>query len=151
LKHPYNVGKIKSRGVEVEALSQINSKTRTALRYQFANSKVIESIVPALEGLRTPQVPYHQASLNIDRVWSNGFQSNVEARYSSSQFEDDLNRFLLKSYFTMDLALRYTLTSSWQIFAAAENIFNQRYELGKIPFPTYGSPRLIHIGIQFSD
>jgi outer membrane receptor protein involved in Fe transport len=144
-----NVGEIRSRGIEVEALSQINNKTRAVMRYQFANSKVIESIVPALQGRRTPQVPYHQASLGIDRSWSKRFQSNVEARYSSSQFEDDLNRFLLESYFTMDLALRYNLKSSWQIFAAAENIFNQRYELGKIPFPTYGAPRLIHGGIQF--
>ena len=144
-----NLGKIQSKGMEFETLTQLNKKTEISLRYQYANSKIAESIVSQLPDLRTPQVPYHQASLFIERDWSPRFSSNIEARYSSNQFDDDLNRFLLKSYFLMNFTLRYNVARSWEIFAAAENVFNQQYELGKIPFPTYGPPRFVHFGIRF--
>jgi outer membrane receptor protein involved in Fe transport len=144
-----NLGRIRSKGIELELLSQLNGTTDIALRYQYANSKIVESIVSQLQDLRTPQVPYHQASLICERRWNRHFVSNVEARYSSSQFDDDLNRFLLKSYIIADVTLRYNVARSWEIFAAAENLFDQQYELAKIPFPTYGPPRFVYFGIRF--
>ncbi|HSE43499.1 MAG TPA: TonB-dependent receptor, partial [Acidobacteriota bacterium] len=146
-----NLGKIRSRGIEFEITTDLDPKTRAAVRYQYADSKIEESLVPAHEGLRTPQVPYHQASLDLQREWTNRFTSNIEARYASSQFEDDLNRFLLSDYFTLELTLRYNITQSLEIYAAAENLLNQQYELGRIPFPTYGPPRFVQLGVRFKN
>lgn len=150
IRHRENIGTIRSKGLEFEARSEINNSTQVIVRYQFTNSRIRKSSVSTLEGLRTPQVPSHIASFEVGRKWIKAFSTNFQGRYSSSQFEDDLNRFLLESYFTADLSAIYRLNSNWGVFGTCENIFNKRYELGLIPYPTLGSPRLFQVGISGS-
>lgn len=150
IRHRENIGTIRSKGIEFEARSQLNESTEAIVRYQFTNSRIRESSVSTLEGLHTPQVPSHLMSFEIDRKWTKAFSTNFQSRYSSGQFEEDLNRFLLDDYFTADLSLLYQLNSNWGVFGSCENIFNARYELGLIPYPTLGPPRLFQFGISGS-
>jgi outer membrane receptor protein involved in Fe transport len=150
IRHRENIGTIRSKGLEFELRSEINKSTHAIVRYQFTNSRIRQSSVSTLEGLRTPQVPSHIGSFEVDRKWTTAFSTNFQGRYSSGQFEDDLNRFLLDSYFTADLSLNYQLNSNWGVFGTCENIFDKRYELGLIPYPTLGSPRLFQVGISGS-
>ena len=72
----------------------------------------------------------------------------MQARASSSQFDDDLNQFRLDSYFTLDAFVSRRLNGRLEIFGAVENVFDQRYEVGKTPVTTLGPPILIRGGIR---
>jgi outer membrane cobalamin receptor len=150
VRHRENIGTIRSKGLEFEARSELNNSTQAIVRYQLTNSRIHQSSVSTLEGLHTPQVPSHLVSFEIDRKWINAFSTNFQGRYSSGQFEDDLNRFLLENYFTADLSMLYQFNSNWGVFGTCENIFNKRYELGLVPYPTLGAPRLFQVGISGS-
>ncbi len=150
IRHRENIGTIRSKGIEFEAHSELNDSTQTIIRYQFTNSRIHQSSISTLEGLRTPQVPSHLVTFEVDRKWTHVFSTNFQGRYASGQFEDDLNRFLLHSYFTADVSALYQLNSTWGAFGSCENIFNKRYELGLIPYPTVGAPRLFQVGISGS-
>ena len=71
------------------------------------------------------------------------------------QFDDDLNTLLLKKFFTVDLYLGRGLGHGVEIFAAAENLFNQRYYTALTtvpnlpPVPSLGAPLLARIGLRY--
>ena len=64
------------------------------------------------------------------------------------QFDDDLNQFRLDSYFTLDAFVSRRLSHRLEIFGAVENVFDQRYEVGKTPVTTLGPPILIRGGFR---
>jgi hypothetical protein len=85
-------------------------------------------------------VPRNQATLQ----WSYVSIAGVQTRWSSSQFDDDLNEFPLRSYIVTDVFVSrgmFTLT--------AENIFNRRIEAGATPVLTLGQPRAVRLAFRF--
>jgi len=103
----------------------------------------------ALEGLLIPQVPPHQftfqARYNNPSLLTVAFQG----RASSHQFDDDQNLFSLDPYFTLDLFASRRLGRRLELFGAIENLFNQRYQVGKTPLVTLGPPILIRAGFRW--
>jgi outer membrane receptor protein involved in Fe transport len=72
----------------------------------------------------------------------------LQGRASSAQFDDDQNLFRLKKYFTLDAFLSRRLSKMFEAFAAAENLFNQRYDVGLTPIRTTGPPLLVRLGFR---
>lgn len=144
-----NLGRTRSRGVEFEWDARINSRWSLTGGYMLADARVLE--FPAntsLEGLRVPQVARHQLSSQIRYTNPSRLTFGLQARASSSQFDDDQNLFPLSPYFTLDALLSRPLTRSLDAFVAAENLFNQRYEIGRTPVVTLGPPILLRAGIR---
>jgi len=62
---------------------------------------------------------------------------------------------LLKKFFTVDLYLGRSLGHGVEVFAAAENMFNQRYYSALTtvpnmpPVPSLGAPILARIGLRY--
>ncbi|MFY9647594.1 MAG: hypothetical protein WAK29_20615, partial [Terriglobales bacterium] len=81
--------------------------------------------------------------------------ANVQGTFVGEQFDDDLNTLLLKKFFTVDLYLGRSLGHGVEIFAAAENLFNERYytALNVVPnhpnVPDLGAPILARIGLRY--
>jgi outer membrane receptor protein involved in Fe transport len=76
------------------------------------------------------------------------FTIALQGRASSSQFDDDRNLFRLASYFTLDAFVSRRIFHDLEVFVAAENLFNQRYEIGKTPVTTLGPPLLVRGGVR---
>jgi outer membrane receptor protein involved in Fe transport len=82
--------------------------------------------------------------------------ASVQGRYSSSQFDNDINTLLLKQYFVMDLFIARQLGHGVEFYAAGENLLNQRYATqlsppqiaGGQPLQTLGPPILARVGIR---
>jgi outer membrane receptor protein involved in Fe transport len=66
------------------------------------------------------------------------------------QFDDDQNRFRLGAYATLDLLLARPLGRGLAAFAAAENLLDRGYDVGRTPLRTLGPPRLLRIGIRLT-
>jgi outer membrane receptor protein involved in Fe transport len=144
-----NLGRTRSRGLEFEADARLNQYWKLSAGYLFADATVVKFPANrALEGLMIPQVPEHQ--FTFQAVYSNpSFVTlSFQGRASSSQFDDDQNLFRLGSYFTLDTLATRRLSRNFDIFFAAENLFNQRYEVGKTPVTTLGPPILIRAGLR---
>ena len=143
-----NLGRTRSSGLELETEARLSNRWNLSGGYLFADTAVLE--FPAnrsLEGLRIPQVPVHQLTIQA-RYTNVSWTFGLQGRGGGNQFDDDLNRFPLGRYFTLDAFASRRLTRSLHVFAAAENVFNQRYITGRTPVTTIGPPIFIRLGIK---
>jgi outer membrane receptor protein involved in Fe transport len=143
-----NLGRTRSRGVEFEADAQLTSNVKLSGGYQFADSTILVSEA-ALIGKRVPQVARHQFSLQGRYSKPRGFTFAAQGRYVGPQFEDDRNRLVLDPFFTVDVFASRHVSRHLEVFAAAENLLNQRYMVGRTPTVTVGPPLLARIGLRF--
>ena len=143
-----NLGRTRSRGLETEATARAGRWTLSG-GYLYTEARV-ESAPgePGLAGLSLPQVPRHQASLQVrfddPRLASVGLQ----ARWSDGQFDDDQNQFRLGSFATVDALVSRNLGRGLSLFAAAENLFDERFDIGRTPVRTVGPPRMVRAGVR---
>jgi outer membrane receptor protein involved in Fe transport len=73
----------------------------------------------------------------------------VQGTFVGQQFDDDLNSLLLNRFFTVDLYLGRSLGHGVEVFAGAENTFNQRYNTALTPVPALGPPVLARVGLRY--
>jgi len=145
-----NLGRTRSRGVEVEAEARVTSYVTVSGGYQFLDATVLQFPAnTALEGLWIPQVPRHlltfQARYSNPRLLTLALQG----RTSGKQFDDDLNLFELNPYFTLDAFASRSLGHGVEMFGAFENLTGQRYDIGRTPVLTQGPPLLARVGVRF--
>lgn len=144
-----NLGRTRSRGVEIETEARVTGTVSLSAGYQFADATVLR--FPAnttLEGLLVPQVPRHQ--LTFQTRYSNPRRVTVaiQGRAVGAQFDDDQNRFRLDRFFTLDAFVSRQVAGGVELFAAAENLLNQEYDIGRTPLRTVGPPLLARFGIR---
>ena len=145
-----NAGKTRIRGVEFEAETKIKD-FGLSFGYLLADARFAD--FPAnedLENLRLPQVPLHQFTFQANYANRAGYNFALQGRGSSKQFDDDLNQFELESYFQFDAFAAKRFKEKWQIFLAVENIFNNRYSIGRTPIRTLSSPVNARIGLRWN-
>lgn len=145
-----NLDSIEARGVELEALYALGGWTLSG-GWSWVDSEV-ESSGPALalDGLRPAQTPRH--SLSSTLAWRRGGAgASLTARYTGSQFEDDLNRQRLPGAFTLDAVGRLPLGRRLAIEARAENVTDARIlaGIGGGGIEERAAPRTFWIGLRF--
>jgi outer membrane receptor protein involved in Fe transport len=144
-----NLGRTRSRGVEVEADARLTNRWTVAGGYLFADALVLSFPAnTALEGLLLPQVARHQLTFQARYANPSVITLGVQGRASGSQFDDDQNRLRLEKYFTLDVLASRGLTDRVEAFMAVENIFNQRYSVGLTPVRTVSPPLLARFGFR---
>jgi outer membrane receptor protein involved in Fe transport len=146
-----NLGRTRSRGVEIETEARVTHSLTITGGYQFIDATVLK--FPAntsLEGLLIPQVPRHlltfQTRYSNPRLFTLAFQG----RAVGEQFDDDQNLLSLDRYFTLDAFAARSLGRGVEVFGAFENLTGQRYDVGRTPVRTIGPPLLARIGIRFA-
>ncbi len=145
-----NLGRTRSRGIEFETEARLSRRWTLSGGYLLADATVLEFPAnAALEGLRIPQVPKHQATFQTRYTNPSWVTLGLQARAGGEQFDDDQNRFSLGRYFTLDAFASRPLTRKLDVFVAAENLLNQRYLTGRTPVTTIGPPILVRAGIRF--
>jgi outer membrane receptor protein involved in Fe transport len=143
-----NLGSTRSLGVEADVEAEPFKGVHVSGGYAFLDSTVVRFPAnPALEGLRLPQVPRHQATAAV-RFARRAFELGIEGRGTSGQFEDDLNQTPLAGYVTFDARAARRL-GRVSVFLALENLGGTRYDVGRTPVPTEGPPRAWRAGIRF--
>jgi outer membrane receptor protein involved in Fe transport len=144
-----NLGRTRSRGFEAEFEQRLGRGWTASVGYLFADARV-ESF-PAdvtLEGRRLPQVARQQLSFQLRYAGRAPLTFALQGRASSAQFDDDQNLLRLGGYFTLDAFLSRRLGRGVDIFAAAENLTGQRYDVGRTPVLTLGPPAFVRVGLR---
>lgn len=143
-----NLGR--TRGLELELDARLRSRWALSGGYLFADARVVK--FPAdteLEGLRLPQVARHQLTFQLRYTNPARFNFGLQGRFAGAQFDDDLNRFRLERFFTLDALASRRLTRTLELFAAAENLLDARYSIGRTPVRTIAPPASLRFGLRF--
>ncbi len=124
-----NLEKVRVRGVEAELKGQRGPAWTWAAGYLFTHSRI--ATAPGdLEGKDLPQVPAHHLTLQLSYAQPARGRFTVQGRYTSGQFEDDLNTLELGGFGVVDLFASRPITKGIEIFFQVENLFDQPYEVG---------------------
>jgi outer membrane receptor protein involved in Fe transport len=146
-----NVGETRTRGIELDAEYAPRNDLRFSASYLFADPIVTEFPAnPALVGKFLPQIARQQLNFQFSYRPLSRFLFSVQARISDAQWEDDLNTLRLRPYFTIDMTAAYRVQRNLELFAAAENVFNSRYDIGLTPNRTVAAPVFIRAGLRLS-
>ena len=125
-----NVEAIGVRGVELDARIGFERWSLSG-GYSFADAQVrARGSALALNRLRPAQAPRHMLSGTLAWQSASGGRASLTARYTSDQYEDDLNEQLLPDALTFDAAARLPLTAALALEARAENIGDERVVAG---------------------
>ena len=133
-----NLGSSRSRGVEAETDFRVAKDWRLSAGYLFADATLDSA-------KRIPQVPRNQATLQLAYRGKAGAQ----LRWSSAQFDDDLNQFPLRGYFVADAFAAHAIAPGIDATLAVENIFDRRIETAATPVITLGQPRSVRVGLRY--
>jgi outer membrane receptor protein involved in Fe transport len=146
-----NLGRTRSLGLEVDSFFRLNRSWNITAGYLFVDARVIK-FPPnvTLEGLSIPQTPRQSLAFQVSYAGSRSYRFGLQGRASSSQFEDDQNLLPLRSFFTIDGYVSRSINSKFEVFAAAENLLNSRYDIGRTPVTTLASPALFRIGLKLN-
>jgi outer membrane receptor protein involved in Fe transport len=146
-----NLGRTRSRGVEVDAVARLSKTIEIWGGYQFVDATVVSFPAEiALQGLDIPEVPRNQLTVQA-RYWKpSGYLFSAQSRFVGRQFDDDRNQFLLPSYFTLDLLAARSLGHGVEAFAAFENLLDRRYTVALTPTRMLGPPLLARVGLRYN-
>ena len=145
-----NVGATRSRGLEIDFNANLRRDLQISAGYLLVDARITDFAAnPILINKRLPQVA--RQTLNLQTFYRpNKFTLTAQTRFSASQFDDDLNQFRLQSFFTLDASASYKLLENLEIFTAAENIFNNRYDIALTPTRNIAAPRFVRAGLRFN-
>lgn len=149
-----NLGRTRSIGTEFDGSYRFTGYFQLAGGYQYAHATIVDS-TPSLIGLNIPEVPRHQASVEL-RYWNpSKLMASVQGRYSSVQFDDDRNTLRLGGFYVMELYAGREFGHRVTGYFAAENLLNRRYVVTLTgspanPLQNWGPPILARVGVKFN-
>ncbi len=133
----------------------IRRNIQVSAGYEFTAANVVNYTVPvgevSLLGNAMAQVPRNVFTWEA-RYWNpSRIMFSVQGRFVGNQFDDDQNLYPLGRFYTMDLQIGRNLTRNLEVFAAAENILDERYNVANTPvatarFSISGRPRSTALG-----
>jgi outer membrane receptor protein involved in Fe transport len=143
-----NLGRTRARGLELDVDARLGERFRVSGGYAFTYGYV-KSFPPSPEllGKLLPQLPRHQTSLRL-RYEGPRLSASAMVRLVGRQYEDDRNEQSLASFVVADLTAACRLGGSAELFAAIENLFDERYAVGLIPVATLGPPLVVRGGFR---
>jgi outer membrane receptor protein involved in Fe transport len=159
LRQKENLGRIRSRGIELDGVVHLSRDIQISAGYDFTAATVVHYTVPAGEvsllGNKVAQVPRNVFTWEA-RYWNpSRIMLSVQGRFVGNQFDDDQNEYPLGRFYTMDLQIGRNITRNLEVFAAAENLTDERYNVANTPTANgslfnIGPPLLYRIGLRLN-
>jgi outer membrane receptor protein involved in Fe transport len=149
-----NLGRTRSRGIEMDTVLRAANHVQIAAGYSYTSSTVVS--YPGnpgginLVGLDIPQVPRNVFTWEA-RYWNpSRVMLSVTGRFVGRRFDDDQNQLPLNGFYTMDISAGRSFTRNLELFAAAENVLDGRYQVARTPVVNLGPPILFRIGLRLN-
>ncbi|HEY4765847.1 MAG TPA: TonB-dependent receptor [Candidatus Sulfotelmatobacter sp.] len=159
LRQKENLGRTRSRGVELDGVVHVAHDIQLSAGYDFTAATVVNYTVPpgeiSLLGNKVAQVPRNVFTWEA-RYWNpSRILLSVQGRFVGNQFDDDQNQYPLGRFYTMDLQIGRNVTRNLEVFAAAENLTDTRYNVANTPTATgslfnIGPPFLYRVGLRLN-
>lgn len=148
-----NLGRVDIHGFQLGAKWEA-SRTLSLEVSAVGESTAVEAapVEPDLVGKALPEVPRWNSSLGLAWRPTASLSLSLRARWSSSEFDDDLNQLPLASYCSVDASLRYAFAKHAEVFATVENAGDSRIETAHSSLGVYNlaPPRTAGVGARVS-
>jgi outer membrane receptor protein involved in Fe transport len=135
LRERRNLDTVRVRGLELGGFWQVSSapSLRLDVDYLFSDATVLSGgpAAPALDGLRLAQVPRHTLTAGVAWQATRALDFDLRARWTSAQYEDDLNTLVLAPSTRLDAALHYAFAKRWRLTVAVENLLDADTETAR--------------------
>lgn len=132
-----NLGRTRSIGAELDGEWRLGSDWRVSSGLLFVDARV-------RGGKRIPQVPRVQATAQA--MWR---RVGAQVRWSSMQFDDDLNQLELGPALVVDLFASQPVARALDVTFALENAGDAAVEASATPVVTFAQPRAWRVGVRF--
>jgi iron complex outermembrane receptor protein len=140
-----NADRIRSMGIEFEGDLRVSQTLTMAVAGALIDAR-FKGRTP-LRDFQVPQVPQYSGSGVVryrDSVWI----ASGLLRVTGPQYDDDVNTRLLERAVVVDVFGGRNFNRRTMGFVAVENLFDARYDVGRIPVRVEGLPRAVRAGIQ---
>lgn len=147
-----NLDRTRVRGLSLSGEYTLSDALSFHASYLYNDATVTRATVaPHLAGLRLAQVPRHTASAGLTFNFHR-LTFHPRIRYLGAQYEDDQNTLRLAPATVVDVSLSAALTPHLELFATAENLFDERIETGRSSDNLFnlGTPRLVLLGLRLT-
>jgi outer membrane receptor protein involved in Fe transport len=162
-----NVGSTRRQGIEAE-VNLKSDKLQIGASYTLIDARFLNALqvgsnspfadangnVQILPGNQIPAIPRNRLKANIDYAVTDAFKVGGDAIFIGSQYfvGDESNQFMkLPSYAVFNLHTSYQVSKTIQIYARADNIFDNRYATYGTFFDTSAVPNFANGGAAFTD
>jgi outer membrane receptor protein involved in Fe transport len=162
-----NVGSTRRQGIEAEVTLKSNALQLYA-GYVLVDARFLDALqvgsnspfadvngnVQILPGNRIPAIPRNRIKAGIDYAFTDAFKVGGDALLVSSQYfvGDESNQAQrLPGYAVFNLHASYQINKSFQVYAKADNIFDNRYATYGRFFDTSAVPNFANGGAPFTD
>jgi outer membrane receptor protein involved in Fe transport len=162
-----NVGSTRRQGIEAE-INLRSSTLQLYASYVLVDARFLDTLqvgsnspfadgngnVQILPGNRIPAIPRNRIKAGIDYSVTDAFKVGGDALFVGSQYfvGDESNQApRLSSYSVFNLHASYQIDKTFQIYARADNIFDNRYATYGTFFDTGAVPNFANGGAQFTD
>jgi outer membrane receptor protein involved in Fe transport len=151
LRQRRNLDLVVAPGAESTAEWQIIPALRARFAYLFTRPTIERASDPALVGNLLAQTPQHVLTAGLDWSPTPKWKFGAQARYDSSQFEDDQNSRTLRPFTVCDLMASYELNEHFLASLRIENVFDERIETGRSAdgLVSIGAPRLVTLQVRW--
>jgi outer membrane receptor protein involved in Fe transport len=162
-----NVGSTRRQGIEAQV--NLTSKTlQLYASYALVDARFLDALqvgsnspfadangnVQILPGNRIPAIPRNRIKAGIDYSITDAFKIGGDALFVGSQYfvGDGSNQAQrLPAYAVFNLHASYQINKTFQIYARADNIFDNRYATHGTFFDTGAVPNFANGGAPFTD
>ncbi len=162
-----NVGSTRRQGIEAEATLK-SSTTSLYASYTLVDARFLDALqvgsnspfadangnVQIVPGNRIPGIPRNRIKAGIDYSLTDAFKIGGDALFVSSQYfvGDESNQAQrLPSYAVFGLHASYQIDKTFQIYARADNVLDNRYATYGTFFNTGAVPNFTNGGAPFTD
>jgi outer membrane receptor protein involved in Fe transport len=141
-----NVGGVDAWGSEIEGEWRVSSRLTTTGGLALTRSRFVD--YAPLEGFTVPQVPRWAGFAGARGAGPLGLALSGQIRFFGEQFDDDRNTLVLGAGAVVDVTVLRDMGRRASAFVSLENLFDDQYEVGRSPVPTYGQPFTLHAGVR---
>lgn len=145
---PVNVGKVRTRGIEVFGNVDLTSGWRMAGSYTYTESIITENPPdPSVEGNTQGDTPNHMAAASIG-YFGHRWTAFVQGRYVGRRYSDISNTVAIDPYFVTDLSGTVSVGGGFEAYLALQNVFDKVYVVSEYGFRAQGTPRQLFAGFR---
>jgi outer membrane receptor protein involved in Fe transport len=162
-----NVGSTRRQGIETEVTLK-SSAVQFYASYALVDARFLDALqvgsnspfadangnVQIVPGNRIPAIPRNRVKAGIDYSITDAFKVGGDALFVSSQYfvGDESNQAQrVPSYAVFNLHGSYQVNKTFQVYARADNIFDNRYATYGTFFDTGAVPNFANGGAPFTD
>jgi outer membrane receptor protein involved in Fe transport len=145
-----NLGRTQAPGFEIDGDWRILPRFDLTGGYQYVAATVLSAPAnPNLVGLWIAQVPRNVLTFQARYTNPMLISFTVGGRMVGKQFDDDQNQFPMGRFFVLDTSASRDIGKGVAVFAAVENLLNEKYATAETPIPQLGLPITARFGVRY--